>query len=82
VITGEVKINNQDVVTWKAVNIGAAETPGFHMYKVRAEGYYNGVKYNREFKVPHERNLGIYVLTSIIMVEIGVQMEALTTFTD
>jgi hypothetical protein len=78
VITGEVKVNGQDVVTWKAVNIGQALEPGWSLYKVRARGFYNGIGYNREFTVPHERNLGLYVLTSIIMVEIGIQMEGLS----
>lgn len=72
--TGEVKVRDQEIVTWQAEAIEPTQDwPGRWNYRVKAEGWMNGRKFKREFITPHERNAGPYALVANIMTDL--QME-------
>lgn len=73
--TGEVKVRDQEVVTWQAECIEPTpDWPGRWNYRVKASGYANGRSFKREFIIPHERNAGPLALTSIIMIDLQVML--------
>ena len=74
-ITGEVKIREQEVVKWEAECIEPTpEWPGRWNYRVVATGCHAGRNFKREFIIPHERNAGPLALTSIVMIDLIVML--------
>lgn len=73
--TGEVKVRDQEVVTWRAECIEPTpDWPGRWNYRVIASGYANGRNFRRDFITPHERNAGPMVLTANIMTDLVVML--------
>jgi hypothetical protein len=73
--TGEVKVREQEVVTWSAECVEPTpDWPGRWNYRVKASGYANGRSFKREFILPHERNAGPLALTSSIMIDLLVML--------
>jgi hypothetical protein len=75
--SGEVKVNDQSIVKWRATLTGRAVAPGYSLFEVKAEGYHTSPlgtlrkgRWEHTFTVPANSNHGIYALTSIVMCEL------------
>ena len=79
-LSGEVKIREQVVVSWTAECIEPTKDwPGRWNYEVVAEGVYAGRKFRRMFMSPHDRNAGPLVLTSNIMTDLMLMLSGMET---
>jgi hypothetical protein len=80
--SGEIKVNDQNVVKWRAKHIGRAVAPGYSLYEVEAEGYHTSTlgtirkgRFEKTFVVPANQNDGPLALTSIIVCELDWMMK-------
>lgn len=68
-ITGEIKIREQNLVNWSAERTGGT-ADGIGVYHVEAKGRHRGDNFTTEFDVQHVVNAGPFILSMMIMTEI------------
>ena len=74
-LSGEVKIREQQVVSWTAECVEPTpDWPGRWNYRVVATGCHAGRNFRLDFITPHDRNAGPMVLTANIMTDLIVML--------